>query len=158
MRRVHLLIASIFLIASTGCSSPETPVEPKRFGPVPTAAKKTPLEVQRWDGSLSGKFVFDGEPPASEFLTRINEHGGDRKEIKVDTTSDDPKQRPVVAGQIYHFKVERTDGRTVRWFVDENEMHSYADGSPLVGAGHDHFGFNNWNVKVCFDNVRVTPL
>jgi len=28
----------------------------------------------------------------------------------------------------------------------------------LTGVGHDHFGFNDWDVKVCFDNVRVVPL
>ena len=27
-----------------------------------------------------------------------------------------------------------------------------------LGVGHDHFGFNDWEVKVCFDNVKVTPL
>ena len=30
--------------------------------------------------------------------------------------------------------------------------------APLAGVGHDHFGFNDWEAKVCFDNVRVTPL
>ncbi len=102
--------------------------------------------------------IFGGWQNKFHVLARINEHGDDRKKIEVDTTSDDPKRRPVAAGQVYRFKVERTDGKTVRWFVDDVEMHSYADAQPLAGAGHDHFGFNNWQVKVCFDNVRVTPL
>ena len=50
------------------------------------------------------------------------------------------------------------DGKTVKWWVDGNEMLSYVDPAPLAGAGHDHFGFNDWDVKVCFDNVRVVPL
>jgi hypothetical protein len=91
-------------------------------------------------------------------LARINEHGNDRKEITVDPNSDDPREKPVVTGQRYHFKVERTDGKTVKWWVDGNEMLSYVDSAPLAGAGHDHFGFNDWDVKVCFDNVRVVPL
>lgn len=91
-------------------------------------------------------------------LARINEHGEDRKQIVVDATSDDPRQRPVVRGQAYHFKIERTDGHTVRWWVDGQEFLTYDDGSPLAGVGHDHFGFNDWEVKVCFDNVKVTPL
>jgi len=37
-------------------------------------------------------------------------------------------------------------------------MLSYADTAPLTGPGHDHFGFNDWEVKVCFDNVHVVPL
>jgi hypothetical protein len=91
-------------------------------------------------------------------LARINEHGNDRKEITVDPNSDDPREKPVVTGQRYHFKVERVDGKTVKWWVDGNEMLSYVDPAPLAGAGHDHFGFNDWDVKVCFDNVRVVPL
>jgi hypothetical protein len=91
-------------------------------------------------------------------LARINEHGKDRKEISVDPNSDDARQRPVVPGQIYRFKVERADGKTVRWSVNDVEFLSFQDASPLAGAGHDHFGFNDWEVKVCFDNVRVTPL
>ena len=91
-------------------------------------------------------------------LARINEHGNDRKQIVVDPDSDDPKEKPVVAGQIYHFKIERTDGKVVHWFVNGQEYLSYDDPNPLVGMGHDHFGFNDWDVKVCFDNVKVVPL
>jgi hypothetical protein len=91
-------------------------------------------------------------------LARINEHASDRKEITVDPHSDDPREKPVVPGQTYHFKVERSDGRTIHWWVDGNEMLTLSDSSPLAGSGHDHFGFNDWEVKVCFDNVRVVPL
>lgn len=91
-------------------------------------------------------------------IARLNEHGTDRKEIRVDKDSDDPRQKPVARGQIYHFKVERSDGRTVRWSVDGVDMLSFPDDRPLAGVGHDHFGFNDWEVKVCFDNVKVSPL
>ena len=91
-------------------------------------------------------------------LARENEHGNDRKQIAVDAQSDDPRAKPVYPGQIYHFKIERTDGHTVRWSINGLDYLSYDDPSPLVGMGHDHFGFNNWEVKVCFDNVKVTPL
>ena len=91
-------------------------------------------------------------------LARLNEHGQDRKELPVDKNSDDPRERPVVKGQTYHFKIERTDGKTVHFSVDGLEYHKWTDPSPLVGQGHDHFGFNEWEAKVCFDNVKVTPL
>jgi hypothetical protein len=91
-------------------------------------------------------------------LARINEHGDDRKEIKVDKESDDPRQKPVTRGQTYHFKIERTDSKTVRWSIDGVEMAAFVDDAPLLGPGHDHFGFNDWDAKVCFDNVRVTPI
>jgi hypothetical protein len=102
--------------------------------------------------------IFGGWHNTEHELARINEHGNDRKEIKVDKSSDDPRQKPVAAGQVYHFKVERTDGETVHWSVDGLEYLSYPDSAPLSGIGHDHFGFNDWEVKVCFDNVKVTPL
>ena len=102
--------------------------------------------------------IFGGWHNKYHVLARLNEHGGDRKEINVDPNSDDPREKPVVAGQIYHFKVERADSKTVKWWVDGNEMLSYADSAPLSGPGHDHFGFNDWEVKVCFDNVRIVPL
>jgi hypothetical protein len=102
--------------------------------------------------------IFGGWHNKFHVLARIDEHGNDRKQINVDPTSDDPREKPVFAGQVYHFKVERSDGKTVRWWVDQNEMLSYADPAPLVGPGHDHFGFNDWEVKVCFDNVRIAPL
>ncbi len=91
-------------------------------------------------------------------IARLNEHGTDRKEIRVDKDSDDPRQKPVARGQSYHFKIERSDGKTVRWSVNGVEMLTFPDDKPLAGVGHDHFGFNDWEVKVCFDNVKVTPL
>jgi hypothetical protein len=102
--------------------------------------------------------IFGGWHNTEHVLARINEHGGDRKEIKVDKNSDDPRERPVTGGQIYHFKIERNDGKTVRWYIDGVQYLSFPDKFPLVGIGHDHFGFNDWEVKVCFDNVKVTPL
>jgi hypothetical protein len=102
--------------------------------------------------------IFGGWHNKFHVLARINEHGNDRKEITIDPSSDDPREKPVVAGQIYRFKVERSDGKTVKWWVDGNEMLSYQDVAPLAGVGHDHFGFNDWDVKICFDNVRIVPL
>ncbi len=102
--------------------------------------------------------ILGGWKNTYHVLARINEHGTDRKEIKIDPTSDDPREKPVTRGQLYHFKIERRDGRVVHWSVDGVEYLSYPDNQPLAGIGHDHFGFNDWDVKVCFDNVKVTPL
>jgi hypothetical protein len=102
--------------------------------------------------------VLGGWKNTLHVLARLNEHGTDRKEIKVDKDSDDPRQRPAQKGQTYHFKIERTDGKTVRWSVDGVDFVSFVDPAPLAGQGHDHFGFNEWEAKVCFDNVKVTPL
>jgi hypothetical protein len=102
--------------------------------------------------------IFGGWHNTFHVLARLDEHGTDRKEIKIDPSSDDPREKPVTASQSYHFKVERVDGRTIKWWVDNNEMLSWNDSAPLTGPGHDHFGFNDWEVKVCFDNVKIVPL
>ncbi len=102
--------------------------------------------------------VLGGWKNTFHVLARMNEHGTDRKEIKIDPSSDDPLEKPVTRGQSYHFKIERTDGKTVHWSVDGLEYLNYEDPQPLAGMGHDHFGFNDWEVKVCFDNVKITPL
>ena len=102
--------------------------------------------------------ILGGWKNTLQVLARLNEHGTDRKEIKIDKDSDDQRQRPVQKGQTYHFKIERTDGKTIRWSVDGVDFFSWNDPSPLAGQGHDHFGFNEWEAKVCFDNVKVTPL
>jgi hypothetical protein len=91
-------------------------------------------------------------------LARLNEHGNDRQEITVTTDTDDPREKPVMPGQLYHFKVERTDGKTVKWSVNGLEYLTFPDPQPLAGMGHDHFGFNDWETKVCFDNLKITPL
>jgi hypothetical protein len=113
---------------------------------------------QSYTNATSYLTIFGGWKNTEHVLARINEHGADRKEIKVDKDSDDPRQRPVTGGQVYRFKIERTDGKTVRWSVDGVEYLTFPDTAPLAGIGHDHFGFNDWEVKVCFDNVKVTPL
>ncbi len=66
--------------------------------------------------------------------------------------------RAVARGQPYHFKVERTDGKKVEWSVNGAVYFDFADPEPLAGAGHEHFGFNDWEAPVCFDNLKITPL
>jgi hypothetical protein len=114
--------------------------------------------AQSYTNATSYLAIFGGWKNKFHVLARINEHGNDRKQIIIDAQSDDPKEKPVVAGQSYHFKIERTDGKTVHWAVNGLDYLSFEDSQPLAGQGHDHFGFNDWDVKVCFDNVKVVPL
>jgi hypothetical protein len=102
--------------------------------------------------------IFGGWKNSFHVLARIDEHAPDRPEIRIDDDSTDPKMRRVQASETYHFKVVRSDGRTVRWSIDDVEMLSYPDPAPLSGPGHDHFGFNDWDVRACFDNLVITPL
>lgn len=104
--------------------------------------------------------VLGGWKNTFHVLARKNEHGKDRKEMKVDKESDDPREHPVSVGQTYKFKIERSDGHTVHYSVNGLELMSYDDPEPFAGVGHDHLGFNNYwdTIKSCYDNVKITPL
>ncbi len=102
--------------------------------------------------------IFGGWKNHYNVLARINEHAKDRPEIAIQPGSADLRAQPVRPGVAYHFKIERSDGKTVRWYVDDIEILDYPDKTPLKGKGHDHFGFNDWEVPVCFDNLKITPL
>lgn len=101
--------------------------------------------------------IFGGWKNQFHVLARIDEHAPGRPEVKV-TAGGDLKARPVIANTAYHFKIERADGKTVRWFVDDIEILSFADPKPMKGEGHEHLGFNDWDVQVCFDNLQITAL
>lgn len=111
-----------------------------------------------YDDATSYLTIFGGWKNRFHVLARLDEHAKNRKQLVVDATSDDRRARPVIADQVYQFKVERTDGRVLRWWVDDLELHSFDDPDPLSGPGHEHFGFNDWEVPVCFDNLTITPL
>ncbi|MBW2523921.1 MAG: hypothetical protein JRI23_07095 [Deltaproteobacteria bacterium] len=102
--------------------------------------------------------ILGGWKNSRHVLARIDEHAPDRLALQVDRQSPDRRAWPVEPGQTYRFRVERSDGNTLSWWVDDELYFELADTEPLSGQGHDHFGFNNWTVPVCFDNLKITPL
>ena len=103
-------------------------------------------------------FILGGWKNHFHVLARINEHAPDRLERTVNPSSTEVRDRPVMPGVKYRFSIERTDGRTVRWSVDGVEMAKLVDPLPLLGPGHEHLGFNNWEVHACFDDLNVVLL
>lgn len=128
------------------------------------------LKIELWGDGQSGATstsytnatsyiaIFGGWRNSKHVLARIDEHGDDRLELDVDPKSDDERERPVSPGQPYRFKIERADGRTLVWSVNGVEYFELTDPDPLIGVGHEHFGVNDWEAPVCFDNLKVTPL
>jgi hypothetical protein len=103
-------------------------------------------------------FVFGGWKNRLHVLARLNEHGADRQEVALAPDSQEPRRAPVEPNRDYRFVIERNNGNTVTWTVDDEPILSFEDPAPLAGPTHDHFGFNDWNVEVCFDDLVVTPL
>ncbi|MBX3185188.1 MAG: hypothetical protein KIT72_16840 [Polyangiaceae bacterium] len=102
--------------------------------------------------------IFGGWNNQFHVLARLDEHAKTRKEVRVEPSSTDLRTARVKQGETYRFKIERSDGKAVSWWVNDVLIHTYADEKPLMGAGHEHFGFNDWDARLCFDNLRITPL
>jgi hypothetical protein len=102
--------------------------------------------------------IFGGWKNHYHVLARMDEHAPDRPQVVIQPGSDDLREQPVLRGRHYRLKLERTDGRTLRFWVDDVEMLSFTDPLPLAGGGHDHFAFNDWETSVCFDHLVVEPL
>lgn len=133
--------------------SPEGDIKAEVWGDGLTGATGT-----SYTNATSYLVVFGGWKNTLHVIARLNEHGTDRKEIQVKASTDEFRERAVAHGQTYRFKIERNDGKTIRWWVNDVDMMFFEDRAPLMGATHDHVGFNNWQVRVCYDNVKVTPL
>lgn len=102
--------------------------------------------------------ILGGWKNSLHVLARRDEHGANRLEVRTVPGSNDLRTQPVVEGKSYHFEIVRDDGRTVRFSVDDSEIHAFEDPEPLYGKGHEHLGFNDWAVPVCFDDLLITPL
>ncbi|NUP09503.1 MAG: hypothetical protein HOW73_25945 [Polyangiaceae bacterium] len=110
--------------------------------------------------------IFGGWRNTLHAIARLDEHGDNRRTLAVDPASDDPVSQPVRAGQPYHFKLERRlsaspsrgEGTKLVMSVNGQVVLDFVDPEPLDGAGHDHFGFNEWTAPVCFDNLEIAPL
>ncbi|HEY3592971.1 MAG TPA: hypothetical protein VGL13_03830, partial [Polyangiaceae bacterium] len=128
-------------------NSPDGDLKAEVFGDGASAATGA-----TYNDATSYLTIFGGWKNSYHVLARLNEHASDRPEIKIAPGTDDERARPVNPGQVYHFKIERADGKTLTWWVGDLQMFKFADPAPLSGTGHDHFGFNDWEVPVCFDN------
>jgi len=92
--------------------------------------------------------IFGGWGNSKSIIARLDEHGADvkaRADVKVV-----PRQR-------YRWKIER-QAKLLRWWIDDQVFLEYDDLRPLEGAGHEYFGFNNWETDTWFDDLVITPL
>jgi hypothetical protein len=122
--------------------SPEGDIKVELFGDGVSKAEKTSYTATGY------VVVFGGWGNKLNVLARMDEHGDDRVV--------GPPHK-VVQGKTYPMKIERR-GATIKVWAGDRELLSMTDPNPLSGVGHDHFGFNNWQSELWFDNLRITPL
>jgi hypothetical protein len=122
--------------------SPDGDIKVEIFGDGVSKAESTSYTA------TSYVLIVGGWRNSLNVLARMNEHGDDRVVGAA---------HKVVPGQTYHMKIERR-GATISAWMDGQKLVSLTDPEPLSGPGHDHFGFNNWQVPLTFDNLRIKPL
>lgn len=115
-------------------------------------------QTTAYTGATSYLVIFGGWRNQFHVLSRMNEHDPQRLERRLVESASEPELRPLRARQTYHFKIERSAGKTLRVWLNGALLFTFTDSDPLRGRGHQHFGFNNWEARVCFDNLKITPL
>lgn len=111
-----------------------------------------------YDDATSYLLIFGGWNNELHVLARLDEHAPGRLVARAETAGASLRAQKVQPHRAYRFRIERAGDKTLRWWVDDELIHELADDDPLAGPGHDHFGFNDWNAPVCFDNLEVQPL
>ncbi len=94
--------------------------------------------------------VFGAWKNSRSIIARMDEHGKElvaRSDVKV------------VPNQRYHWRLVRR-GRVLEWFLDDltTPFLRFDDPQPLVGPGHEYFGFGNWETDTYFDNLVIKRL
>ncbi len=97
--------------------------------------------------------IMGGWSNQLNIIARQDEHGEDRKRDGRCVVRN-RRKACVDKGKRYHWAIERRDS-TVKWYVDGRLFMTFPDKFPLKG---EHFGFNNWEAKVAFDDLRVFEL
>jgi hypothetical protein len=92
--------------------------------------------------------IFGGWDNTLSIIARMDEHGDDRK-----TT----RKMKVEPGRKYRMRVRRID-KKLSWWIDGTLFLEYEDPDPLVGRGHEYFGFNNWEAPVSFEYLVIRAL
>jgi hypothetical protein len=92
--------------------------------------------------------ILGGWNNSRSVIARMNEHGDDRK------VRTEPKGE---VGRTYAFTAVRRGG-ALAWYVDGERFLELEDPSPLRGAGHEHFAFNDWESEVYFDDLVIRGL
>ncbi len=107
--------------------------------------------------------IFGGWNNSVSIIARLDEHGPNfttidtSKYLATTRTRVEANPYKVEMGRTYHFRIERKGGLLV-WSIDGREFMRFDDPIPLVGKGHDRFGFSSWESQLIFDNLSIRPL
>jgi hypothetical protein len=92
--------------------------------------------------------IFGGWNNQITTIARLDEHEKTRVE----------KRTKWEKGRKYKWRVQRTNGKDLEFYVDDTLVLTYADKDPLVGPRNNKLGFTNWQSQVFYDDLKITPL
>ncbi len=150
---LHTLPENVRIQFDAESATAEGDIKVELFGDGQSFAQTT-----AYTGATSYLVIFGGWRNQFHVLSRLNEHDPQRLEERLAQSASQPQLRPLRARQSYHFKIERSAGKTLQVWLDGALLFTFTDSDPLRGKGHQYFGFNNWEAPVCFDNLTITPL
>ena len=81
-------------------------------------------------------------------IARLDEHEATRVEKRTRWKKD----------RTYRWRVERSDGKTLQLFIDDEKVIEYVDKDPLFGGRNNRLGFTNWESDVSYDDLKITAL
>ncbi len=113
---------------------------------------------QSYTDATSYLFILGGWKNQLHVLARLNEHAPDRLSLRIEPTAVDGAAARVKPYRDYRFVIERRNGKRITWRVNNVPLFELDDPNPLRGKMHDHFGFNDWDTPVCFDDLDILPL
>ncbi len=143
--------------------SPEGDIKVEIFGDGSDHASGYVLIHGGWNNSLSIIARLDEHGSSLQALQAEARRRGGVDLVQTGVMTERTRMRveanpyPVQIGRRYHWRIERRAGQ-ISWFIDGQRFMEFNDPFPLVGKGHDRFGFSSWEAQLYFDNLTVAPL
>ena len=135
-----------FSVTSTAFEKTQKDGQKKRVFPGDIKCEAFNKEPTHQTGYI---FIFGGWNNTVNRIARLEEHGtGPGAHVA------DGKRLAVKADHAYRMKIVRI-GNTMAWFADDQLLVQMTDGELIRGA---HFGFNNWEAHLRFDDLAVYSL
>lgn len=157
------LPANVSIDFDVRSASPEGDIKVEIFGDGTDHATGYVLIHGGWNNSMSIIARLDEHGASMQSLQAEAQKRGGTSVVDTGVFTRDTRMRveaapyPVQLNRMYHWHIERRGAR-LTWSIDGAKFMEFDDPFPLVGKGHDRFGFSSWESQLYFDNLTIEPL
>jgi hypothetical protein len=144
-------------------ASPEGDIKVELFGDGSDHASGYVLIHGGWNNTMSIIARLDEHGASMQSLQAEAQKRGGTSVVNTGVFTKDTRMRveaapyPVQLNKSYHWHIERR-GSKISWSIDGSRFMEFDDPFPLVGKGHDRFGFSSWEAQLYFRNLSVQLL